>query len=655
MSIERGFSSAMRRILMFAGAGGAIYTLKKFIGSASDAQETMNKFNVVFGKNAKEVSKWSEEFGDKVGRATQDVQKWMAGVQDLFVPLGFARDKATDLSKSVVQLAVDVGSFSNIATGDVIRDFNSALVGNHETVRKYGIIISETSLAQEALNQNLGKAYKDLTDLEKVQLRYTLIQKGSTDAQGDAIRSADDYANQMWRLKANLHETAVELGGPFMEGLSNILVEINKQASEWKEFFRIQADGWTEIFSGFENVRTIIREVSRDIEEVNSKANKLRPRPGTFGGFGAGTMGAPPVPRSEIEPLPIGKLEISPRGYQRIEEMNNRIREMELEDQRKAFVGPPAPPEEEIIKRQQDDIKLNADAQKQIYDDTRDRIEAVRHMHYLTRREKIKNLEIYRDTHSEVLKEVSAAERALNDEIIAYEQSRVNAMEVYYVELREQVEETALYISEKFADTARSIEGSMANAFDSMISEGADFKDATKGFFRDVGKAFSRMASEMLAEMIMLYIMRAIMGLFGGGPGNQAGSPWHSPNYSTTGPTNAGVEPAWGSAYGNAFYKGRLVPMSDGYIFHRPTYFPMADGKVGLIGEGGYEAALPLKRMPSGRLGVESSGTQKAAEPPVVVVKNIIVRNEREAALEAMQSEDGKNVTINTLLENDLL
>jgi len=396
-SIESGFSKAMKRILMFGGAGGAIYTLKKFVDAASDSQETMNKFNVVFGKNAREVAKWSEEFGDKVGRSTQDVQKWMAGVQDLFVPLGFAREKAEEFSKSIVQLAVDVGSFQNIATKDVIRDFNSALVRNHETVRKYGIVISETSLAQEAINQGLGKAYKDLTDLEKVQLRYALLQKGSTDAQGDAVRSMNDHANQMYRLKANAHELATELGGPLMDSLTGLVVNVNENSDSWKAMFKVVGEGTAEVLSGFKELRAAVMEFAPVYDEFLKKQKKVRVGPGGFGGFGAGTMGAPPSPLPPESNLPQGTLDIYPRGYQRLEEMNNRVRQMKLD----SFVGPPEPTEREVAERLGEITELSAESQKQIYNDTRDHIDRVRHMDYLTRQEKIQNLEAYSDSHAE--------------------------------------------------------------------------------------------------------------------------------------------------------------------------------------------------------------------------------------------------------------
>ena len=62
-----------------------------------------------------------------------------------------------------------------------------------------------------------------------------------------------------------------------------------------------------------------------------------------------------------------------------------------------------------------------------------------------------------------------------------------------------------------------------------------------------------------------------------------------------------------GSAKGNVFAKNKIVPYKYGGIVDRPTIFPMADG-MGLMGEAGAEAVMPLKRGRDGKLGVQSSG-----------------------------------------------
>lgn len=60
-------------------------------------------------------------------------------------------------------------------------------------------------------------------------------------------------------------------------------------------------------------------------------------------------------------------------------------------------------------------------------------------------------------------------------------------------------------------------------------------------------------------------------------------------------------------ADGGVINQGKVTPFAYGGVLSKPTLFPMANG-MGLAGEAGPEAIMPLRRGPSGRLGVEASG-----------------------------------------------
>ncbi|MEP4423572.1 MAG: phage tail tape measure protein, partial [Nitratireductor sp.] len=63
---------------------------------------------------------------------------------------------------------------------------------------------------------------------------------------------------------------------------------------------------------------------------------------------------------------------------------------------------------------------------------------------------------------------------------------------------------------------------------------------------------------------------------------------------------------------------GRPTRFATGGVVSQPTYFPMRGG-LGLMGEAGAEAILPLARGADGRLGVAAGGTA----PPVNIVFNV--------------------------------
>ncbi len=225
---QRGASRSAKSMALMGAkitaiATGPVLLGKSFIGAASDAEEMTSKFNVVFGKNAKEVAKWAENYGNKVGRATSELQQMASQVQDTFVPLGFARKEAAKMSTSLTQLAVDVASFNNTQDADTMRDFQSALVGNHETVRKYGIIVTEATLKQELVNLGMGRLTGAALEQAKVQARLNIIMRGTTDAHGDAIKTALSTANQEKALTAEYLEQSQAIGRLLLPSYNKLL------------------------------------------------------------------------------------------------------------------------------------------------------------------------------------------------------------------------------------------------------------------------------------------------------------------------------------------------------------------------------------------------------------------------------------------------
>lgn len=60
---------------------------------------------------------------------------------------------------------------------------------------------------------------------------------------------------------------------------------------------------------------------------------------------------------------------------------------------------------------------------------------------------------------------------------------------------------------------------------------------------------------------------------------------------------------------GGVFSSGGPMPFARGGVIASPMTFPLGGGRLGLAGEAGPEAILPLSRGPDGRLGVRSENS----------------------------------------------
>ena len=137
-------------------------------------EEMRAKAQVVFGDTFLQVTSQLSEFGDSVGRSTSELTQMASSVQDTFVPLGFAREEAAKLSVNLTKLAVDTASFNNASDPDTMRAFQSALVGNHEAVRRFGIVITEAELKAELFRMGITKNANQVDAQTKVMARLNL-------------------------------------------------------------------------------------------------------------------------------------------------------------------------------------------------------------------------------------------------------------------------------------------------------------------------------------------------------------------------------------------------------------------------------------------------------------------------------------------------
>ena len=210
---------------------------KQMVDMASSVQEMQSKSSVVFGQFVSDVRKQLEDFGNEVGRSTFELEQMASSIQDTFVPMGFARGEASKLSVQLTKLAVDVASFNNASDVETMMAFQSALVGNHETVRRFGVVITEATLKQELLRMGITKSANEVTNAEKVQARLNLLLAGTSDAHGDATKTSGSFANTTKALNSALNELSVDVMTPMLPKLTKMVEGFIDATDSARSFF----------------------------------------------------------------------------------------------------------------------------------------------------------------------------------------------------------------------------------------------------------------------------------------------------------------------------------------------------------------------------------------------------------------------------------
>jgi len=202
-----------------AGMGAAIVApIALAVNRAGSFAEDLSKFDVVFGENADSVRQWGDEYAKQVGRSRGLLTKMLAEAQDTLGPMaqlaGVDPANAIEMSKTVAQLAIDLASFNNMTDEEAFDSLIRGLVVSTTNLRKFGVVANEAFVKQRALS--MGFDVENLTAYEKALAVMNITQEATTSAQGDAIRTAESYANQMKALRAAIDDAAVELGDVFL-------------------------------------------------------------------------------------------------------------------------------------------------------------------------------------------------------------------------------------------------------------------------------------------------------------------------------------------------------------------------------------------------------------------------------------------------------
>ena len=167
-----------------------------------------------------------------------------------------------------------------------------------------------------------------------------------------------------------------------------------------------------------------------------------------------------------------------------------------------------------------------------------------------------------------------------------------NAPASYFQDIKDSADGAGNAIEKSFGQTMRDKLRSFGDSIKSLNESMADvvvkgikgMEDALVNFVTTGKLNFRNLANSMIADMARIAIQQTI-----------------------TKPFTNFITGLFGNANGNAFVDGKVQKYAYGGVVNKPTIFPMANG-IGLMGEAGAEAILPLRRGSNGKLGVQSTG-----------------------------------------------
>lgn len=201
--------------------------IKDSISAGMESVESENLFGTAMGNMAQQARDFSMTLQDQFGLNGYEVRKNTANFYMMAQGLGFANDKAYQMSTNMVKLSYDMASFRNLDPAKAFDMVSAAMVGNTEQLRGVGIVLTENMIKQEAYKEGLAQVGKELSQQAKSQAVYNLVLNQTKNDQGDLARTMNSPANQMRILRSELDQLKIAFGQAFLPILQIVLPAIN--------------------------------------------------------------------------------------------------------------------------------------------------------------------------------------------------------------------------------------------------------------------------------------------------------------------------------------------------------------------------------------------------------------------------------------------
>jgi len=225
--VGRSIRSAMLPAVAALGAfaAGGLSAIK----SASDLGESINAVKVTFGEASAEILKLSEAASKSVGLSKKDFNSLAVQFSSFAKKVSTKSLSTAKVIQRLTTRAADFASVMNIDVPEAAAKFQSALSGESEPLKRFGIDISDNAVKAYALANNIGNVTGKLTESEKVVARYGLLMQDTAQYADDFANTSDSLANQQKILKAEFENVKSEIGAKLLPIMIKVADWINKK------------------------------------------------------------------------------------------------------------------------------------------------------------------------------------------------------------------------------------------------------------------------------------------------------------------------------------------------------------------------------------------------------------------------------------------
>ena len=224
------YSKAMAKSFALAGAAAGAFAIKvglDGVKSASDLNEEVSKAEVIFGDVSNEIKAFAKTADKALGLTQTEALKAASTFATFGKASGLAGKDLSKFSTGATKLASDLASFYNTNADEAITAIGAALRGEAEPIRKFGVLLNDSTLKAKAMEMGLYDGTGALDLQAKSLAAYQVILDQTKDAQGDFARTSDGLAGQQKILTAQLENLKTTMGTNLLPVMLRVVEQAN--------------------------------------------------------------------------------------------------------------------------------------------------------------------------------------------------------------------------------------------------------------------------------------------------------------------------------------------------------------------------------------------------------------------------------------------
>lgn len=268
-SLASGVRSLGRDLLVAFGVAGLTYKLaegiKGGIKAASDLNESVAASKEVFGDSFGTINAQVEDLSRRYGLLRRSQIDAATGFGSIAQGAGYAQAESARFGNTFTALAADLASNKNLTFEEATGKLTSALAGESEPLRRFGVLIDENSVKAYALSHGLATSAGAIDNHAKMAARAALIQEGLKTVNGDLARTADSTANQFRRAGGGMANFAERIGQLLLPAVNLGVTAFNELLASALEVFEANLpmiQSWAGyLTSAMEGVGRVVRNL----------------------------------------------------------------------------------------------------------------------------------------------------------------------------------------------------------------------------------------------------------------------------------------------------------------------------------------------------------------------------------------------------------